>query len=108
MKTNEKKRIILGTVLIGFICILIVVLSAYSAELKYENNKLVAANETLQGEIDTISVKIKSANNVENIEKIATSKLGMVYPSEDECIYVSDADVPKENFAILIKEKAYN
>ena len=108
MRAQGNKRILLGLVIVGLISILIVVLSAYSAELKVENNKLARANEALQSEIDTLSVKIKSANNVEHIERIATKKLGMVYPTKDECIYVSDAAAPKENFAMVIREKAYN
>ena len=78
MRAQGNKRILLGLVVVGIISIFIVVLSAYSAELKMENNKLASANEALQGEIDTLNVKIKSANNVEHIEYIATTKLGMV------------------------------
>lgn len=108
MRAQGNKKILLGLVVVGLISILIVVLSAYSAELKVENNKLASANEALQGEIDTLNVKIKSANNVEHIEKIAITKLGMVYPTKDECVYVSDTAAPKENFAMVIREKAYN
>ena len=108
MRNQDKKRILTGTVIIGLICIIIVVLAAYSAELRCENNELIASNEALQGEIDTLNVKIKSANNIEHIEKIATGKLGMVYPSEGECVYVGEDDAPKGNFAMAIKEQAYN
>lgn len=108
MRNQDKKRILTGTVIIGLICIIIVVLAAYSAELRCENNELIASNEALQGEIDTLNVKIKSANNIEHIEKIATGKLGMVYPSEGECVYVDEGDAPKGNFAMAIKEQAYN
>lgn len=103
-----KKRIIMGTILIGLVFVVLVVLSAYATELKCENNKLVTANETLQGEIDTLNVKIKSANNIEHIEKVAMNKLGMVYPTGGECVILSEEDVPQENFAMVIKEKAYN
>lgn len=108
MRAQGNRKILFGLVMVGIISILIVVLSAYSAELKMENNKLADANDALQSEIDTLNVKIKSANNVEHIEHVATTKLGMVYPTKDECIYVSDAAAPKENFAMVIREKVYN
>lgn len=108
MRKQDKKRILTGTVLIGLICILMVVITAYSAELKCENNELLTSNEAVQGEIDTLTVKIKSANNIEHIEEVATQELGMVYPSEGECVYVSEADMPDENFAMELREQAYN
>lgn len=98
----------MGVVLIGLICIIMVVVTAYAAELRVENNALISENEAVQGEIDTLNVKIKSANNIEHIEKIATSKLGMVYPSEGECVYLKSSDAPEGNFAMVIKEQAYN
>lgn len=108
MKSMDKKRILTSTLLIGIICILMVVFTAYSAELRCENNALMSANEALQGEIDTLNVKIKSANNIDHIEKVATKELGMVYPGEGQCIYISSKDAPDGNFAMVIKEQAYH
>lgn len=108
MKSLDKKRILLGAIMIGIVCILMVVFTAYSAELRCENNALIAENEALQGEIDTLNVKIKSANNIDHIEEVATQKLGMVYPEEGECVYVSNEDAPESNFAMIIKEQAYH
>lgn len=108
MRQQEKKRILIGAVIIGLICIIMVVVTAYAAELRVENNGLISENEAVQGEIDTLNIKIKSANNIEHIEKVATQKLGMVYPSEGECVYLKDSDAPEGNFAMVIKEQAYN
>jgi cell division protein FtsL len=108
MRNQDKRKILFGMVKIGFICIIMVVITAYAAELRCENNELITANETLQGEIETLDIKIKSANNIEYIEKVATEELGMVYPSEGECVYISESDAPEGNFAMAIKERAYN
>ena len=108
MKNQDKKRVLTGAVMIGLICIVIVVVTAYCAELKVENNSLISANEAIQGEIDTLNIKIKSANNVEHIEKVAKGKLGMVYPTDGECVVVTEDDKPSENFAMALKEQAYN
>jgi len=108
MKSFDRRRILTSVLMIGLICILIVVFAAYSAELRCENNILMAENEAIQGEIDTLDVKIKSANNIEHIEQVATKKLGMIYPAEEDCVYVTSEDMPKGNFAMAIKEQAYN
>lgn len=85
-----------------------VVLTAYAAELRCENNDLISANKALQGEVDTLDVKIKTATNVDHIEKVAKSKLGMVYPTSDNCVYLKDSDTPQKNFAAVIRSEAYN
>ncbi len=54
MRNQDKKRMLTATVIIGFICIIMVVLAAYAAELRVENNSLINSNEALQGEIDTL------------------------------------------------------
>ncbi len=108
MRSADKKQILTSAIIIGVISIIIVVFAAYSAELRCENNELMATNEALQGEIDTLDVKIKSANNIDYIEEVATKKLGMVYPTTGECVYVSGDDKPDGNFAMEIKEQAYN
>ncbi|MBF1170743.1 MAG: hypothetical protein HXL85_05640, partial [[Eubacterium] sulci] len=63
-----RNKTVFSIVLVGMICILLVVLSAYSAELKMTNNQLDQNNRILQDEIDTLDVKIKAANSLEHIE----------------------------------------
>jgi len=108
MSVQDKRRVILTIVIAGIICIAMVVLTAYAAELRCENNELIDKNAALQGEVETLSVQIKTANNIEHIEKVATTKLGMRYPTSDECIYITNSDKPKGNFATVIKKEAYN
>ena len=96
-----RNKTVFSIVLVGMICIFLVVLSAYSAELKMTNNQLDQNNRILQ------DVKIKAANSLEHIETVATSKLGMVYANENECIYLSKTAAPKGNLASIIKENAY-
>lgn len=108
MKAYEKRRILFYMVGIGILCLIIVVLNAYSTDLRYRNNDLLETNKALRGEVDTLSIQIESANNIEHIEKFASEKLGMVYPGEGECIYLIHEDKPDANFAMLIRERAYN
>ena len=92
----------------GFVCIMMVVLSALSAEIRHENNELMSKNEELSGEVETISVKIKSINSVEHIESVAKKELGMIYPNKSQFVVITDKDAPGENFAAAIKKQAYN
>ena len=59
MSVKDKGTIIAAIIIIGFIFISMVVLTAYAAELRCENNELIAGNKTLRGEVDTLSIKIK-------------------------------------------------
>lgn len=108
MNGMDKRRVLSAIILVGFVCIVMVVMTAYAAELRCENNDLIAANKALQGEVDTLDVKIKTTSSVEHIEKVAKSKLGMEYPTSDNFVYLKDSDTPQKNFAAVIRSEAYN
>lgn len=108
ISANDKRRILVTTVIVGAICIVMVIMAAFAAQLRIENNGLIKENEAIQNEIDTLNVELQSANSLENVEKVAISKLGMVYPSPDQCVYVTEEDTPKGDFATVIKNNAYN
>ena len=108
MLANSQKRMLINIVVIGLICVFIVVLTAYATELRVDNNRLIANINVLQGEVDTLNVRIKQANNIEHIEQVAVKQLGMVYPDGDQCVYVSQEEAPSGNLAMLIRENAYS
>ena len=108
MQIRGQKSIIATILFIGLMCLVMVILTAYAAELRVDNNKLISSNNALQGEIDTLNVRIKVANNIGNIEEIAKNQLGMVYPESGQYIYISDKDVPLGDLALRIREGAYN
>ena len=108
LRASEKRHIILSIVLIGLICVVMVVLTAYASELRVDNNTLIENINLLQGEVDTLNVQIKQANNIEHIEFVATQQLGMVYPDNEQCIYLAQQESPLGNLAMLIRENAYN
>ena len=108
MQMQAKKKMLIMIAAIGVILIALVVLTAYAAELKCTNNELAGRSEALQGEIDTLNVKLKATNSVAYIENMATEKLGMVYPDETQCVYLSEDEVPKGDLSMIIKENAYS
>ena len=104
MRAQGNKRILLGLVIVGLISILIVVLSAYSAELKVENNKLASANEALQSEIDTLSVKIKSAKRIITNTTTGISKVENLEVAKDgKSFNLAGQQVGKNYKGVVIK-----
>ena len=93
---------------VGIAMIVLIIVTAYSAGIRYDINSMVKENNALMGEIENLQVKIYSANNIDYIEGKATGELGMTYPSSDSCVYLTSDDLPEPGFADIIKENAYN
>lgn len=93
---------------IGIAMIMLIIITAYSANIRYDINSMIKENSSLMGEIENLQVKVYTANNVDYIESKATSELGMIYPGNDDKVYISSDDIPEDGFADMIKEKAYN
>ena len=109
ISAGEGKKAALSLVMIaGIAMIMLIIITAYSANLQYNINSMLKENRALAGEIENLQVKEYSANNIEYVESKATGELGMVYPSESSKVYISNDDIPEEGFADMLREKAYN
>ena len=108
LQFQSRRKIIIAIILLGMICVSIVMFTAYATELRVGNNKLIDNIEALQSEVDSLHVRIKQANNIERIEEVATTQLGMVYPDGDQCVYLAQQEEPIGNLAMVIKENAYS
>ena len=101
---NVVKTII---ILIGVLFV-VVSLSAYTATLQYENNTLKSDNAYLQAEIDSMNNQIVEETKITRIEKLATEKYDMVYPTSDNCITINQGEPMADSLAATIKSEAYN
>lgn len=109
ISAGEGKKAALSLVMIaGIAMIMLIIITAYSANLQYNINSMLKENRALAGEIENLQVKVYSANNIEYVESKATGELGMVYPSESSKVYITNDDIPEEGFADMLREKAYN
>lgn len=109
LPVGNGKKLALSTVLAaGAAMIVLIIITAYSAGIRYDINSMIKERQALMGEIENLQVKIYSANNVNYIEGKATGELGMVYPASENCVYLMNDDMPEPGFADIIKEKAYN
>lgn len=105
---NERKVAFSVVLAIGIAMILLIIITAYSANLRFNINQTIRENNVIVGEIENLQVKIYAANNVDYIESKAKSKLNMVSPKEKNRVYITADDIPQQGFADMLKEKAYN
>ena len=87
---------------------ILVGLSAYAASIQHANNVLAEENACLQAEIDSLNSQIIEETKVTKVERIATTKYGMVYPTSDNCIVINEKEESSNNLASKIKSEAYN
>ena len=107
IKADRKSAVrLLAVIIIGVF--VLVGMRSYAAIIQHENNVLQQQNEYLQAEIDSLSSRITEQTNVTKIEKIATEKYGMVYPSADNTVVLSSNADENRNLASVIRSEAYN
>ncbi len=107
--TGDGKKLAFSTVLVvGIAMIMLIIITAYSAGIRYDVNSMIKENQALMGEIENLEVKVFSANNVDYVEGKAIGELAMIYPADENRVHLSSDDIPEPGFADIIREKAYN
>jgi len=107
LNAKDKFRLLLVTAFIGVLCIGVILTTAYAASVKYHVNSMIKENAVIQGEIENLNVKIESASNIQIVESKAT-QLGMVYPTAEQLVFIDGTQAPVKDFAMTLKEQAYN
>jgi hypothetical protein len=69
---------------------------------------LIEENAYIQAEIDSLSSQIVEETKITKIEEVATTQFGMVYPTPDNCVKLSDEDTGEQGLAASIRSEAYN
>lgn len=105
---NGKKMAFTGVVAAGFVMIMLIIITAYAANLRYDINSMIRENNALEGEIENLQAQMYTTNNINYVENKATSELGMTYPDTDNKVYITMDDVPEKGFSDVLKQKAYN
>ena len=108
VRTDRRQAALLVTILLTAIFVLIG-MRAYCAIIQHENNELQEQNAYIQAEIDSLSSQIVEETKVTKLEKVATKRYGMVYPTPENCIKIgSEEDEEAEGLAAEIRGEAYN
>ena len=103
-----KKMAFSAVVAAGVIMIMLIIVTAYAANIRYDINSMIKENNTLMGEIENLQAQMYTTNNINYVENKATSELGMAYPETGSKVYITMDDVPEKGFSDVLKEKAYN
>lgn len=107
IKADRKSAVrILAVIMIGIF--VLVGMRSYAAILQHSNNVLTEQNEYLQAEIDSLSSQIVEETKITRLEKLATERYGMVFPTADNCIKLGSQEAETQNLAATIRSEAYN
>ena len=74
---------LVGTLLVGLMYRYSVI-----SELKYDINTINREIDEIGNQKKEIQVKLEQSNRSDVIEKIAMEQLGMIYPSEENIVYI--------------------
>jgi hypothetical protein len=91
----------------GFVCIAMIIASAWMTAIQYDINQIVKAAATVRDEIGKLEVKIEKGTGINVIEWRAVNEFGMIYPTAEQVVYIEDDPPPVRDFAQYIKENAY-
>ena len=108
INAKDKFRLLVLTIFAGILCVGLILSTAYAASVKYNINTMIKENTVIQGEIENLNVKIESSSNIQIIETRATTELGMVYPTSEQLVFVDENKKTVKDFALVLKEQAYN
>ncbi len=108
INAKDKGRLMGLTVFVGLLCICLIIMAAYSAQVKYNINGIMADSDKVQGEIENLKVELNSASNITSIEQKAEARLGMVYPKAEQITYIEGGAESITGFAQTLKQIAYN
>ena len=103
---SGKKMAFSAVVAAGVIMIMLIIVTAYAANIRYDINSMIKENNTLMGEIENLQAQMYTTNNINYVENKATSELGMAYPETGSKVYITMDDVPENGFSDVLQEKA--
>jgi len=117
ISVQERVLILLTVIAIGVCCIVMIFFQACASDINYSVYTLNQDIRTLEGEIDNLNVQLNGYNNLDDIEYVATTSLGMVYPDNSQYITVNStarqseidnyiAGLTKEQKGIVVQKNA--
>lgn len=93
-------------VLCGFIFIGLIGVNAFSSKLQYDINTLNRQILSVERAVQNLEVDIQTATSIATVEAKAMA-LGMVYPTFQEMVYLDGQAGVQEDFALALRESAY-
>ncbi|NLK71573.1 MAG: hypothetical protein GX285_00965 [Clostridiales bacterium] len=103
----EKAKLLFLLIGLGTMCIVMIMASAYTSQIKYNINVVSKNINVLEGEIENIVVEIEKESKIVFIEEKAINQLGMIYPSGEQIVFLENP-IKQTNFAAAMREEAYH
>lgn len=104
---RDRKALLVLLLSIAVTLILLIVMNAYAASIRYDIGQVQAENNVLWDEIKNLQSHETTMNGVGYVEEKARKELGMVSAGTEKCVYITSDDVPAAGFADVLKAKAY-
>jgi mannose-6-phosphate isomerase class I len=108
LSTKQKAKLIFATSLLGALCVMIIVTTAYISQIKYNINRIESDVIGLEKDIQNIQIDIQKSKEINQLEAKAIQNLGMIYPSADQIVFLSTVKVDDVDFGAILKEQAFN
>lgn len=102
-----RKQIVFTIICIGTLLLIVVMLSAASANIKLENNRLEGINANIEAEIDALNGSMSDANNISIIEDKAINEYGMIHQSKSNIKKIDGDKSGNIDLADKIKQDAF-
>ena len=102
-----RKQTVLTIICIGTLLLIAVMLSAASANIKLENNRLEGINANIEAEIDALNGSMSDANNISIIEDKAINEYGMIHQSKSNIKKIDGDKSGNIDLADKIKQDAF-
>lgn len=108
LSNGDKAKILLMLLALGAICIVMIISSALTTQIKYNVNAIHKDINVLEGEIENLIVEIEKESKIVSIEQKALTELGMVYPSGEQIVFLENSIQRESDFAGILREEAFN
>lgn len=108
ISAGDKIKLLMLLVSLGAMCIVMIMASALTSQIKYNINSINNEINIVEGEIENIVVEIEQESKIIAIEEKAMNELGMIYPSGDQIVFLENITQGESDFAAVLKEEAYN
>ena len=104
---KDRKLILLGVAALAATMIVLIIMTAYAASIKYDISVVEAENNVLWDDIKHLQSSQTTLNGVGYVEQRADEVLDMKTAPASQIVYISGSDVPQDGFANVLKSKAY-
>ena len=104
---RDRKAVLIVLLAVTITVILLIVMNAYAADVRYNIGQVQAENSVLWDEIKNLQSNETTMNGVGYVEEKAREELGMVTAETEKCVYITSEDIPPAGFADVLKAKAY-